>query len=148
MRKLGENVTTYYWYCLLDNSHEKPFQKKTMDELWGQYVSLIFPTKILMGKIENMTHAYVNITSLKTLTRNLMSKTCERKEYNMILVQVSIYEMSPPDSCKFRRRRIPILYRNFLNIEVGRDLVNSSARLSHAVICKMFISPLSCNLWG
>ena len=84
MGKLGENMTTYYWYCLLDNSHEKPFQGKTMDELWGQYVSLIFPTKTPMGKIENMTHAYVNITSLKTLTRNLMSKTCERKEYNMI----------------------------------------------------------------
>jgi len=42
------------------------------------------------GKIGNMTHAYVNITSLKTLTRNLISKTCERKEYNMMLVQVNI----------------------------------------------------------
>ena len=83
-------MTTYYWYCLQDNSHEKPFQGKTMDELRGQYVSLIFPTKTLMGKIENMTHAYVNITSLKTLTRNLVSKTCERKQYNMMLVQVSI----------------------------------------------------------
>ena len=101
-----------------------------------------------MGKIGNMIHAYVNITSLKTLTRNLVSKTCERKEYNMILVHVNIQEMSSPDSCKFRRRRIPILYRNFINIEVGKDLVNSSARLSHAVICKMFISSLSCNLWG
>ena len=39
-----------------------------------------------MGKIGNMTHAYINITSLKTLTRNLVSKTCERKEYNMMLV--------------------------------------------------------------
>ena len=46
--------------------------------------------KTLIGKIENMTHAYVNITSLKTLTRNFVSKTYERKEYNMILVQVSI----------------------------------------------------------
>ena len=53
-------------------------------------VSLIFPTKIPVGKIENMTYAYVNITSLKTLTRNLISKTCERKEYNMMLVQVNI----------------------------------------------------------
>jgi hypothetical protein len=53
-------------------------------------MSLIFPTKNPVGKIGNMTHAYVNITSLKTLTRNLMSKTYERKEYNMILVQVSI----------------------------------------------------------
>jgi hypothetical protein len=53
-------------------------------------VSLIFPTKTRVGKIENMTHAYVNITSLKTLTRNLVSKTCERKEYNMMLVQVHI----------------------------------------------------------
>jgi hypothetical protein len=43
-----------------------------------------------MGKIENITHAYVNITLLKALTRNLMSKICERKDYNMILVQVSI----------------------------------------------------------
>jgi hypothetical protein len=51
-----------------------------MDELWGQYVSLIFPIKTLVGKIENTTHAYVNITSLKSLTRNLVSKTCERKE--------------------------------------------------------------------
>ena len=42
------------------------------------------------GKIENMTHVYVNITSLKTLTRNLVSKTCERKEYNMMLVYVNI----------------------------------------------------------
>ena len=42
-----------------------------------------------MGKIENMTHAYVNITSLKTLTRNLASRTCERKEYNIMLVQVA-----------------------------------------------------------
>ena len=90
MGKLGENVTTYYWYCLLDNSHEKPVQGKTMNELRGQYVSLIFPTKTLMEKIENMTHAYINITSLKTLTRNLMSKTCEIKEYNIILLQVSI----------------------------------------------------------
>jgi hypothetical protein len=49
-------------------------------------MSLIFSTKIPMGKIRNMTHAYVNITSLKTLTRNLVVKTCERKEYNMILV--------------------------------------------------------------
>ena len=60
-----------------------------MDELGGQCVSLIFPTKTPVGKIENMTHAYVNITSLKTLTRNLLSKTCERKEYNMMLVQVA-----------------------------------------------------------
>ena len=72
-------MTTYYWYCLLDNSHEKPFHEKSMDELGGKYVSLIFPTKTTVEKIENMTHAYVNITSLKTLTRNLMSKTCERK---------------------------------------------------------------------
>jgi hypothetical protein len=49
-------------------------------------MSLIFPTKTPMEKIENMTHAYVNITSLKALTRNLVSKTCKRKEYNMILV--------------------------------------------------------------
>ena len=83
-------MTTYYWYCLLDNSHEKPSQGKTMDELWGQYVSLIFPTKIPVGKIGNMTHTYVNIISLKTLTRNLVSKTYERKEYDVILVQVSI----------------------------------------------------------
>ena len=53
-------------------------------------VSLIFPTKTPMEKIENMTHAYINITSLKTLTRNLVSKTYERKEYNMMLVQVNI----------------------------------------------------------
>ena len=33
VEKLGENMTTYYWYCLLDNSHEKPFQGKTMYEL-------------------------------------------------------------------------------------------------------------------
>jgi len=46
--------------------------------------------KTPVKKIENMTHAYVNITSLKTLTRNLVSKTCERKEYNMMLVQVNI----------------------------------------------------------
>ena len=89
MGKLKENMTTYCWYCLLDNSHEKPFQGKTMDELWGQYVSLIFPTKTLIGKRENMTHAYVNITSLKTLTRNLASRTFETKEYNMVLVQVA-----------------------------------------------------------
>ena len=44
-------------------------------------VSLIFPIKTPVGKIENMTHAYVNITSLKTLTKNLVSKTCKRKEY-------------------------------------------------------------------
>ena len=31
------------------------------------------------GEIGNMTHACVNITSLKTLTKNLVSKTCERK---------------------------------------------------------------------
>ena len=53
-------------------------------------MSLIFPTKTPMEKIGNMTHAYVNITSLKTLTRNLVSKTYERKEYNMMLVQVNI----------------------------------------------------------
>jgi hypothetical protein len=46
----------------------------------------IFHKNPRWGKLENMTHAYVNITSLKTLTRNLVSKTCERKEYNMILV--------------------------------------------------------------
>ena len=74
----------------MDISHEKPFHGKTMDELRGQYVSLLFPTKTPMGKIEKMTHAYVKITSLKTLTRNLVSKTYERKEYNMILVQVSM----------------------------------------------------------
>jgi hypothetical protein len=51
-------------------------------------VSLIFSTKTPVGKIENMTHAYVNITSLKTLIRNLVSKTYQRKEYNMMLVQV------------------------------------------------------------
>ena len=39
-----------------------------------------------MKKIEHMTHAYINITSLKTLTRNLIGKTCERKEYDMMLV--------------------------------------------------------------
>jgi hypothetical protein len=74
----------------LDNSHEKPLQGKTTDELRGQYVSLIFSTKTPVEKIENMAHAYVNITSLKILTRNLVSKTYERKKYNMILVQVSI----------------------------------------------------------
>jgi len=42
-----------------------------------------------MGKIENMTYAYVNITSLETLTRNLLSKTYKIKEYNMMLVQVA-----------------------------------------------------------
>jgi hypothetical protein len=26
--KLGENMTTYYWYCLLDNSHENLFREK------------------------------------------------------------------------------------------------------------------------
>jgi len=69
--KLGENMMTYYWYCLLDNSHEKPFHGKILDDFLGQYVSLIFPTKTPVKKIENMTHAYVNITSLKTLTKNL-----------------------------------------------------------------------------
>ena len=37
-------------------------------------MSLIFSTKTPVGKIENMTYAYVNITSLKTLTRNLVNK--------------------------------------------------------------------------
>ena len=83
-----------------------------MDELRGQYVSLLFPTKTPMGKIEKMTHAYVNITSLKTLTRNLVSKTCERKECNMMLVHVSIEEISPPDSCKLQSRR----HTNFMHI--------------------------------
>ena len=35
--------------------------------------------KILVEKIENMTHAYVNITLLKTLTRNLVSKLVREK---------------------------------------------------------------------
>ena len=140
-------MTIYYWYCLLDNSHVKPFPGKTMNKLWGQYVSLIFPTKILMEKIENMTHAYVNITSLKTLTKKtLWIKLVKENSIIWYWYRSASRRCLPPDSCKFRRR-IPILYRNFLNIEVGRDLVNSSARLSHAVICKIFISPLSCNLW-
>ena len=95
-----------------------------MDELWGQYVSLIFPTKTLVGKIENMTHAYVNITSLKTFIRNLVSKTYQRKEYNMMLVQVNITNL---------------MYK-FWNIGVGKDLVNRPVRFSHDLIYKMFTS--------
>ena len=58
-------------------------------------MSLIFPIKFPMGKIENMTHAYVNITSLKTLTRNHVSKTYERNEYNMMLVEVASRKCLP-----------------------------------------------------
>jgi hypothetical protein len=119
-----------------------------MGELWGQYMSLIFPIKTPVGKIENMTHAYVNITSLKTLTRNLVSKTCERKEYNMMLVQINTFRLCLPlILANLRSCCIPILCTNFWNIEVDKDLVNKSARLSHDLICKMFISPLSCNSW-
>lgn len=70
----------------LDNLHEKPFKGKIMDK----FVSLIVSKKPPVGKIGNKTHAYVHITSLKTLTRNLVSKTGERKKFNMMLVQVNI----------------------------------------------------------
>ena len=49
--------------------------------------------KNLDMEIENRTHIYFNINSSETLTRNIMSKTCERKEYT-------------GDSCKFRSCRI------------------------------------------
>jgi hypothetical protein len=55
------------------------FREKPWMSCEGNMCLWYFPQKTPMGKIENMTHAYVNITSLKTLTRNLVSKTCERK---------------------------------------------------------------------
>ena len=82
-------MTIYYCYCLLDNSHEKPFHK-TMDRVVRAKRVFDISCKNQMGKIENMTLTYVNITLLKTLIRNLVSKTCERKECNMMLVQVNI----------------------------------------------------------
>ena len=87
VEKIGENMTVYYWYCLLDNSHEKPFQGKIMNELWGQYVSLIFPTKTPMGKIENMTH----FLYWYCLVKNLLWETFVRKTHRGKRVQYDVW---------------------------------------------------------
>ena len=137
VEKIGENMTVYYWYCLLDNSHEKPFQGKIMNELWGQYVSLIFPTKTPMGKIENMTHFCIDIASLKTFyEKPLWGKLIEGKEYNMMFEQVIIQEKTPPEPCNSQSHWIPIPW----NMDVGMDLVSESAKWLQDYFGKMFIS--------
>jgi len=132
--KLGENVTTYYWYCLLDNSHEKHFQGKTMDELWGQYVPLVFSTKKLMGRIENMTHSCIDIASLKTFyDKPLWEKLIKGKEWCLNRLWS---RRNPPEPCISQSHWIPISW----NVDVGMDLVSESAKISQDYFGKMFIS--------
>ena len=108
-----------------------------MDELWGQYVSLIFPTKTPMGKIENMTHFCIDIASLKTFyEKPLWGKLIEGKEYNMMFEQVIIQEKTPPEPCNSQSHWIPIPW----NMDVGMDLVSESAKWLQDYFGKMFIS--------
>jgi hypothetical protein len=44
-------------------------------------------------------------------------------------------------------RRIPIPWKYFWNMKVGRDFVNRSARLSYDLNCKMFILRLLWSSW-
>lgn len=87
-------------------------------------------------------------SSLIFLMRIWNIKLTERKKCNMILQTGTVQGDTPPDSCKSRSRRIPIPWTYFRNVEFGRDLINKSARFSHDLICKMFISPLFWRSWG
>ena len=70
------------------------------------------------------------------------SKTHQRKECNVKCLAGSIIHRVSPETCKSLSRLIPIPLTHFSNMEVGRDLVKRSTRLSQDFVCKMFISPL------
>jgi hypothetical protein len=62
----------------------------------------------------------------------------------MILIQ----RESPPEPCKSLSLRIPMPFTHLLNVARGKDFINKSVKLSHYLICKILIFPLSGNSCG
>jgi hypothetical protein len=54
-------------------------------------------------------------------------------------------ENLPPEPYKFFSLHIPMHFTHLSNVVRDKDFINKSAKLSHDLIRKIFISPLSYN---
>jgi hypothetical protein len=59
--------------------------------------------------------------------------------------EILIQRESPLEPYKSFSLHILMSFTHLLNVVRGKDFINKSAKLSHNLIRKIFISPLSCN---
>ena len=68
--------------------------------------------------------------------------------FGITIMGLGFWGWSPPEPCNSLSRIMPIPQTHLWKLEVGRHFVNKSARFSHDLASRIFISPLFWSSWG